>query len=140
MHTGFVGCGYIVWFGQYTEIAFLVSLFGFTTPAYTHLGLGLPCFEERCRGGFRRFSLRLLSFGSHQRPCPLRFLTCQPPLLQNAFGCFAVLLCHCRCLAVVVLNGMGGPPVVCCVVCCSFVCLLLEYSSRVGYQETSQYE
>ena len=32
MHTGFVGCGYIVWFGQYTEIAFLVSLFGYTQP------------------------------------------------------------------------------------------------------------
>ena len=32
MHTGFVGRGYIVWFGQYTEIAFLVSLFGYTQP------------------------------------------------------------------------------------------------------------
>ena len=29
------GRGFVVWFGQYTDIASLVSLFGFTTPAYT---------------------------------------------------------------------------------------------------------
>ena len=34
MHIAFVGCVYIVWFGQYTEIAFLASLFGCAVPAY----------------------------------------------------------------------------------------------------------
>ena len=33
-HTGVEGCVFVAWFGQYTEIASLVSLFGFTTPAY----------------------------------------------------------------------------------------------------------
>ena len=32
MHNGCVGCGFVVWFGQYTDIAFLVSLFGDTQP------------------------------------------------------------------------------------------------------------
>ena len=31
MHNEFVGSGYVAWFGQYPEIAFLVSLFGCTT-------------------------------------------------------------------------------------------------------------
>ena len=34
MHTGVERRGVVVWFGQYTEIAFLVSLFGFTQPIY----------------------------------------------------------------------------------------------------------
>ena len=37
--TGVEGCGVVVWcgvvwFGKYTEIAFLVSLFGFTQPIH----------------------------------------------------------------------------------------------------------
>ena len=36
MLTGVDGCGVEVWFGKYTDIASLVLLFGFTTPAYTH--------------------------------------------------------------------------------------------------------
>ena len=35
MHTGVEGYGFVAWFGQYTEMAFLVSLsflFGFTQP------------------------------------------------------------------------------------------------------------
>ena len=32
MHTGFVGCDYVMWFGQYTGTAVLVSLFGCTQP------------------------------------------------------------------------------------------------------------
>ena len=34
LYTAFVACVYIVWFGQYTEIAFLVSLFVCAMPAY----------------------------------------------------------------------------------------------------------
>ena len=34
MRTGVEGCGVVVWFGQYTEIAFLASLFGFTQPIH----------------------------------------------------------------------------------------------------------
>ena len=29
---GVEGCGFVMWFGKYTEIAFLVSLFGYTQP------------------------------------------------------------------------------------------------------------
>ena len=32
MRTGVEGCGVVAWFGQYTDIAFLVSCFGFTQP------------------------------------------------------------------------------------------------------------
>ena len=32
MRTGVEGCGVVLWFGKYTDIAFLVSLFGFTQP------------------------------------------------------------------------------------------------------------
>ena len=39
MHTGFVECGYVVWFGQHTETAFLVSLFGCTQPIELQSGL-----------------------------------------------------------------------------------------------------
>ena len=31
--TGSEGCSFVVWFGKYTDIASLVLLFGFTTPA-----------------------------------------------------------------------------------------------------------
>ena len=41
MLTAVEGYGFVAWFGQYTAIAFQVSLFGFTTPAYTHLFLFL---------------------------------------------------------------------------------------------------
>ena len=34
MLTGVDGCGVEVWFGKCTDIASLVLLFGFTTPAY----------------------------------------------------------------------------------------------------------
>ena len=34
MRTGVEGCGVVVWFGKYKDIASLVLLFGFTTPAY----------------------------------------------------------------------------------------------------------
>ena len=30
MRPGVEGCGVVVWFGKHTDIAFLVSLFGFT--------------------------------------------------------------------------------------------------------------
>ena len=39
MRTGVEGCGVVVWFGQYTEIAFLVSLFFLfvsSRPAYIY--------------------------------------------------------------------------------------------------------
>ena len=32
--TGVKGCGVVVWFGKYTDVASLVLFFGFTTPAY----------------------------------------------------------------------------------------------------------
>ena len=35
MRTRVEGCGVVVWFGKYTDIASLVLLFGFTQPAYT---------------------------------------------------------------------------------------------------------
>ena len=34
MRTGVEGCGVVVGFGKYTDIASLVLLFGCTTPAY----------------------------------------------------------------------------------------------------------
>ena len=36
LYTAFVGCVYIVWFGQYTEIAFLLSLFAFLFVWFYH--------------------------------------------------------------------------------------------------------
>ena len=33
-HTGVERYGFVAWFGQYTDITFLVSLFGFTQPIY----------------------------------------------------------------------------------------------------------
>ena len=36
-HTGVEGCVFVAWFGQNTDITFLVSLFGCTTPAYIHI-------------------------------------------------------------------------------------------------------
>ena len=48
-HTGVEGYVFVAWFGQYTDIAFLVSLFGFTQPIQdkTHLDLLLVDFEVR---------------------------------------------------------------------------------------------
>ena len=46
MRTGVEGCGFVACFGQYTEIAFLVSLFGFTQPiVLQRLGLVFVCSE-----------------------------------------------------------------------------------------------
>ena len=36
MRTGVEGCGVVVWFVKYTDIASLVLLFGFTIQANTH--------------------------------------------------------------------------------------------------------
>ena len=35
--TGVEGYGFVAWFGQSTYIAFLVSLFGYTIPAYMRM-------------------------------------------------------------------------------------------------------
>ena len=45
MHTGLVGCVFVVWFGQCTEIAFLVLLLGCAQPIY----LDVNRFEGKCR-------------------------------------------------------------------------------------------
>ena len=50
--TGVEGCGVEVWFGKYTDIASLVLLFGFTTPAYSvvyWLGTRVPVPRYRYR-------------------------------------------------------------------------------------------
>ena len=44
MHTGFVGCGYVVWFGQYTEIGISSFAFGLY-PAYKHKRTELGLFR-----------------------------------------------------------------------------------------------
>ena len=46
MCTGVEGYGIVVWFGKYMDIASLVLLFGFTTPAYTYLCGFVPCLRQ----------------------------------------------------------------------------------------------
>ena len=71
-HTGVEGYGFMAWFGQYTDIASLVSLFGFTIPAYIFaltiyvLGLFVPLQPQSVVNHddiIPRASLRNLRFG-----------------------------------------------------------------------------
>ena len=64
MRAGAEGCGVVVWFGKYTDIASLVLPFGFTTPAYTRQA------QSRliASGGFHKCCCSL-NYVSHNSKC-----------------------------------------------------------------------